>query len=100
METVAAPELQTERRTFTDDRVVVQDPSAPPLWARYYDLEQNIPIFCGRDGRIVYSMAEVERERRAGYRWYTDEPRAMLDHVEQWLRERMTRQGRGRATDR
>lgn len=96
VETVPAPELRTERRTFTDDRVVVRDPSAPPLWARYYDVEQNIPIFCGRDGRIVHSMAEVERERRAGYRWYTDEPRAMLEHAEQWTHERMVRQGRAR----
>ncbi len=100
VETVPAPELRTERRTFYDDRIVVQDPTAPPLWARYYDLERNTPLFSGRDGNIVHTMAEVERERRAGYRWYTDEPRAILEHYEQWTRERMARQGRGRETGR
>lgn len=84
VETVQAPALRTERRTFTEDRIVVRDPTAPPLWARYYDLERDLPVFCGRDGTIVYTLAEVERERRAGYRWYTDEPRGLLDLYERW----------------
>ena len=84
VETVSAPELRTEWRTIAHDRVVVQDPSAGPLWARYYDLELNVPIFCGRDGRIVFSMAEVERERRAGYGWYSAAPQEILEYWERW----------------
>lgn len=53
------------------DRVVVQDAQAGPLWARFYEIGTNRPIFCGRDGVIKYSMAEIEHERRNGYSWYT-----------------------------
>jgi PelA/Pel-15E family pectate lyase len=56
------------------DNTVVEDASAPPLWARFYELDTNRPIFSGRDGVIRYSLAEIEYERRNGYRWYTDRP--------------------------
>lgn len=49
---------------------VVEDASAPPIWARFYEIETNRPIFCGRDGVAKYSLAEIEAERRAGYSWY------------------------------
>jgi pectate lyase len=52
------------------ERVVVDDPSAPPLWARFYEIETNRPIFSGRDGVKKYRFAEIERERRNGYSWY------------------------------
>jgi pectate lyase len=52
------------------DRVVVNDPDAAPLWARFYEIASNRPIFCGRDGVIKASLAEIEKERRTGYSWY------------------------------
>jgi PelA/Pel-15E family pectate lyase len=51
----------------------------PPLWARFYEIGTNRPIFGGRDAVIRYSLAEVEPERRAGYRWYVDDPRQLLE---------------------
>jgi PelA/Pel-15E family pectate lyase len=51
------------------DRVLVQDPAAPPLWARFYDIETNRPFYCGRDGVKRWSLAEIEFERRSGYNW-------------------------------
>lgn len=54
-----------------DDRVIVKDASAPPTWARYYEIDTNRPFFCGRDGVKKYSMAEIEQERREGYSWYS-----------------------------
>ena len=61
------------------DNTVVQDAAAPPLWARFYELGTNRPIFSGRDSVIRYSMAEIEYERRNGYRWYVDRPARLLD---------------------
>lgn len=52
------------------DRVVVNDPGAPPLWARFYEIETNRPFFCGRDGVKKYRFADIEAERRNGYAWY------------------------------
>ena len=60
------------------DRVVVPDPSAPPIWARFYELGTLRPIFVGRDSVIHYALAEIERERRGGYAWYGDRPAEIL----------------------
>jgi PelA/Pel-15E family pectate lyase len=51
------------------DRVVMQDPAAPPIWARFYEVGTNRPIFSGRDGRVRYNLAEIEVERRVNYSW-------------------------------
>jgi PelA/Pel-15E family pectate lyase len=60
------------------DRIVIQDPQAAPLWARFYEIGTNRPIFCGRDGVIKYSLAEIEHERRVGYRWYVEAAAELL----------------------
>jgi pectate lyase len=54
------------------DVVVVSDPTARPVWARFYDLKTMQPIFAGRDGVVKNSLAEIEQERRTGYAWYGD----------------------------
>lgn len=52
------------------DRRVVPDPDAPPLWARFYELGTDRPLFLGRDKTFHYVYAEIERERRVGYAYY------------------------------
>ena len=61
------------------DVVAVQDPAASPLWARFYEIGTNRPIFSGRDGVIRYSLAEIEHERRIGYAWLGTWPARLLD---------------------
>ena len=61
------------------DRVVVSDPSAGPLWARFYEIGTNRPMFVGRDGIVHDHLADIERERRLGYAWLGDWPRKLLD---------------------
>ena len=51
------------------DRVVVRDSSAPPMWARFYEIETNKPFFCSRDGVPKYRLSEISHERRTGYSW-------------------------------
>jgi PelA/Pel-15E family pectate lyase len=71
------------------DRVVVHDAQAGPLWARFYEIGTNRPIFCGRDGIIKFSLAEIEHERRIGYSWYTGDPAELLDKdYPQWTARR------------
>lgn len=66
-----------------DARVV----SAPGnvLWARFYDLETGKPFFCGRDGVKHATLAEIEKERRGGYSWYTNAPQRVLDRYAKWI---------------
>ena len=48
----------------------MRDPDAPPLWARFYEIDTNRPMFSGRDGVKKYDIAEIESERRNGYAWH------------------------------
>ena len=57
---------------------VVKDPSAPPIWARYYEIETMKPIFLGRDSVIHYDVSQIEAERRNGYAWYVSSPTELL----------------------
>jgi PelA/Pel-15E family pectate lyase len=64
--------IKAETKEEKPDRVVVNDPTAPPIWARFYDLDTKKPYFCGRDGIKKETLAEIEKERRGGYAWYGD----------------------------
>jgi PelA/Pel-15E family pectate lyase len=70
------------------ERVVMRDSSAGPLWARFYEIETNRPVFAGRDGVIKYDVQEIEVERRNGYRWYVDDPNELLNKdYPAWLKQ-------------
>jgi len=60
------------------DKVIIKDATAPPIWARFYQIGTNRPLFCGRDGIIKSSLAEIEHERRTGYSWYGYRPADLL----------------------
>jgi len=70
------------------DSRAVSDPSAPPIWARFYQLEDNRPFFCGRDGIKKYNLSEIEHERRNGYGWYTYNPQQMLNKYKEYSQKR------------
>ncbi|HEY0303982.1 MAG TPA: pectate lyase, partial [Longimicrobiales bacterium] len=60
------------------------DPNGGPLWARFYEVGTNRPIFSDRDGVVRYKLSEVGEERRRGYLWYTDEPISTLRRYDAW----------------
>ncbi len=70
--------------TVDNDRVVIADPEGEPLWARFMELKDNKPFFCDRDGKKKYSLAEIGKERRNGYAWYTNEPKEVLKKYAAW----------------
>lgn len=71
----------------TKNTIVVADKTAPPLWARFYDLETGKPFFCDRDGIKKNALAEIGSERRNGYSWYTDAPARVLKKYPEWKKE-------------
>jgi PelA/Pel-15E family pectate lyase len=87
VKTIPAPRMVTPFRVSVSDRVAVADSSAPPIWTRYYELKTHKPIFCNRDSKIVYSLAEVTRERRDGYGWYTYDPQQVLNEYPKWQKK-------------
>ncbi len=89
VETINAPDLITPYTVSKHDKIVVNSPGAPPIWTRYYELKTHRPLFCNRDSKVVYSLAEVERERRDGYTWYTYEPQKVLNRYDAWKKKWM-----------
>ncbi len=51
------------------DKVIIEDVTAPPIWARFYQIGTNQPIFCSRDGIPKAKLADISYERRTGYSW-------------------------------
>ena len=72
------------------DRVVIKDPNAGPLWARFYEIGTNRPIFVGRDGIIKYDVSEIDHERRTSYAWYVEEPAKLLSRDYPGWRKRIS----------
>ena len=54
------------------------------MWARFYDLETELPYVCDRDGIKKKSLEEIGYERRNGYSWYTDKPQEVLGKYPVW----------------
>ena len=81
---IPAPRMVTPFRVSTSDRIVVTDSTAPPIWTRYYELKTHKPLFCNRDSKVVYSLAEVTRERRDGYSWYNYAPQKVFKEYPKW----------------
>jgi len=84
---ISAPTVVYKWRTSSTDRIVENDPNAPPIWTRFYELKTHTPMFCTRDSKTVYSLADVERERRDGYGWYTYAPQEVLDIYPEWQKK-------------
>ncbi len=71
---------------------IIKDPSLPKgrdiqmvekpgsiIWARFYDLDTNEPVFTGRDGIKRKALADIEYERRNGYAYLGTWPKKIAD---------------------
>lgn len=59
------------------DKGLIEDPNSI-IWARFYDLETNKPIFGDRDNSIKNDVAAISYERRNGYAWYGAWPMSLI----------------------
>lgn len=57
----------------------LKDAKGEPVWARFYEIGTNRPIFVGRDGVVKYDVMQIEEERRTGYAWYVDGAAKLLN---------------------
>ncbi|MFC1766749.1 pectate lyase, partial [Planctomycetota bacterium] len=61
------------------NKVVLKDSHASLLWARFYEIGTNQPIFVDRDGVPKSALADIGYERRNGYAWYGTWPQKLLE---------------------
>lgn len=88
IDTIPVPEGTYPGLTLNIDRIEVNDPLAGPIWARFYETDTNKPFMCTRQGTKVYSLNEVNPERRAGYAWYGSWPKKLLAvEYPRWLQQ-------------
>lgn len=65
---------------------LVAEAGAGPIWARFYDLDEELPYVCDRDGVPRRHLDEIGEERRNGYGWYNDSARQLYDTYAAWCR--------------
>ena len=75
------------KSTGGDGRHLVSAPGAGPIWARYYQIGTDRPIFGDRDKTIHDTVDEISKERRKGYSWFKDTPKRVLEHYLRWLKD-------------
>nr|WP_288833569.1 pectate lyase [uncultured Flavobacterium sp.] len=74
---IATQKITDASQPTGQDVIVVSSPGNV-IWARFYDLTNNLPMFCGRDGIPKTTLAEIENERRVNYSWYGNWPNALI----------------------
>ncbi|AFU99235.1 pectate lyase [Simiduia agarivorans] len=63
---------------------LVNDESAKPHWARFYDPVSQEPVFGDRDGAVYTQVSQVSLERRLGYGWYSTAPAKLEKAFTAW----------------
>ena len=87
VKTIPAVKTITPFKISVADKIILSDSTAAPIWTRYYELKTHRPMFCNRDSKVVYTLAEVSRERRDGYGWYTYAPQEVLKKYTYWKKK-------------
>jgi pectate lyase len=87
IQTIPGPPEKSPYKIVTTDKIVVTDSTAPPIWTRFYEIGTERPLFSDRNSKLLYSMAEVSRERREGYGWYTYSPQGALENYPEWQKK-------------
>ncbi|WP_104383553.1 pectate lyase [Sphingobacterium sp. HMA12] len=67
-----------DKLTGKYERRLVAD-SSSTIWARFYDLVDNRPLFGDRDDTVKYNFEEVSEERRNGYAWFGNWPEKLIE---------------------
>lgn len=73
-------------RRSAEGRKLVAVQGAGPIWARYYQIGTDKPIFGDRDKTIHDDVNELSLERRNGYAWFNAEGKATLTEYEAWAK--------------
>src|SRR5688500_2159227 len=69
----------------------LKDFEGKPVWARFYQIGTNRPIFVGRDGVVKYDVNQIDEARRKNYAWYVYEAGELLNNdYPAWLNRRTT----------
>ena len=74
------------KSTGSTGRDLISAPGNGPIWARYYQIGDDKPIFGDRDKSIHDTVDEISKERRNGYSWFGNGAKRALQHYVKWSR--------------
>lgn len=74
-----------EKPAGGNDRLLVADPTST-IWARFYDLQTNEPVFGDRDNKVYKNVADISFERRNSYAWYGTWGNNLTREYPKWLK--------------
>lgn len=76
-----------DSQTGKSKRQLVPD-STSVIWARFYDLKNNKPVFGDRDNSVTYNFEEVSPERQNGYAWFGSWPKKLIEQeYPKWIKK-------------
>ena len=78
--------LKTTKNAKGKTDYVADPTSTEVLWARFYDLKTQLPIFAGADDGIIYaSYSEMAKKNKVAYNYFTTRPMDLITkEVERW----------------
>lgn len=74
-----------EKPVGGNDRTLIADPTST-IWARFYDLRTNEPVFGDRDNKVYKNVTEISFERRNNYGWYGTWGDNLVREYPKWLK--------------
>jgi len=80
-------QVWTGSRNDPGGRHLESHPGATPIWARFYSITTNKPVFGDGDKTIHDDVAELSLERRNGYAWFSSVPQQALDAYSAWRKQ-------------
>lgn len=84
MRDLATKKIEDPTQETGKDVILVAQPGAS-LWARFYDLKNQRPLYANRDGKALTDYMQVPNERRVGYAWHGTWPDKLLkDEIPKW----------------
>ncbi|MEC3887422.1 pectate lyase [Xanthomonas campestris] len=84
MRDLATKKIDDPTQETGKDVILVAQPGAS-LWARFYDLQNQRPLYANREGVALTDYMKVPNERRVGYAWHGNWPDKLLkEDVPKW----------------
>jgi PelA/Pel-15E family pectate lyase len=76
----------TGGRADPGGRTLKPKTGAEPIWARYYSIPAQKPLFGDRDKTLHDNVNDLSLERRNGYAWYSDSEQKTIDDYAAWAK--------------
>ncbi|MBB3777497.1 PelA/Pel-15E family pectate lyase [Xanthomonas campestris] len=84
MRDLATKKIDAPTQETGKDVILIAQPGAS-LWARFYDLQNQRPLYANREGKALTEYMQVPNERRVGYAWHGTWPDKLLkDDIPKW----------------